>query len=273
MISPIGFSIPKELIVEKVPEKKKILATVIPGRPETYVFSNQEDYYKDYQESEYAITHKKGGWDCFRHYEILANGCIPIFPNLDKCPPRTMIHFPRDLTKSPEELLEFTRTHLTTESMATYVLDTIHQKPSQVLFLSFSIYCGVDYLRCLTLHGFKSLFGSSCHDFPRVDHLYKDYTGDCNQLWGRGFGCSKLLDASMRDSARDTTIEEDIRNHRYDLIVYGSVHRGMPLWEQVRAHYPPSQVVFFCGEDLHSNCPLDEIATFGHPCFKREIEC
>ena len=40
---------------------------------------NESDYYKDYQRSYFAITCKKGGWDCLRHYEILANAVSPTF--------------------------------------------------------------------------------------------------------------------------------------------------------------------------------------------------
>jgi hypothetical protein len=29
---------------------------------------------------------KKGGWDCLRHYEIIGNGCMPYFENIEKCP-------------------------------------------------------------------------------------------------------------------------------------------------------------------------------------------
>lgn len=41
----------------------------------TYIFENEEEYYNDYKKSLFAITRKKGGWDCMRHYEILACGC------------------------------------------------------------------------------------------------------------------------------------------------------------------------------------------------------
>jgi hypothetical protein len=38
---------------------------------------------------------RKAGWDCLRHYEITANMCIPLFLDLDKCPPATMINLPK----------------------------------------------------------------------------------------------------------------------------------------------------------------------------------
>jgi hypothetical protein len=33
----------------------------------------------------FAFTHKRGGWDCMRHYEILAAGSVPYFADLKKC--------------------------------------------------------------------------------------------------------------------------------------------------------------------------------------------
>ena len=79
---PISFSIPECKILKKIPEKKKLLAHIIPGRLNTYIFSDESDYYLDYQDSVFGITCKKAGWDCLRHYEILANGCIPLFLDL-----------------------------------------------------------------------------------------------------------------------------------------------------------------------------------------------
>ena len=37
------------------------------------------------------------GWDSLRHYEILMNGCIPLFLNIDKCPERVLTNLPKKL--------------------------------------------------------------------------------------------------------------------------------------------------------------------------------
>jgi hypothetical protein len=287
MMYPISFSIPRHRIVDTVPEKTKVLATCIPGKADTYIFNTLEDYDNDYRRSMYALTTVKGGWDCYRHYEILANGAIPLFPGLETCPSLTMTTFPKQLiqeanasiSKDPSryaeyanKLLEYTRNHLTTEATASYVLAASGiTSPKEILYISESWPCGIDYLRCLTLHGFKELFGAKCHDYPRVNHLYTDYTGDCNQLWGRGYGCSKFLDPSTHDNDRDQSVEDDIRNKRYDCVIFASVHRGLPLWELVRQHYPPQSIILFCGEDFHVWCPLDEVQYHECPRFRREI--
>src|SRR5579872_430226 len=92
---PIEFTIPEIKIVTKIPNKDKDFASLIPGKLDTYVYNSEETYYEDYQRSYFAITTKKGGWDCLRHYEILSQGCIPYFVDLDKCDLDTMHFFPR----------------------------------------------------------------------------------------------------------------------------------------------------------------------------------
>lgn len=140
---PINFAIPKENIVEKVPSKSKTMAYIVPGKIETYIYKTEEDYYKGYQDAYWGTTIKKAGWDCLRHYEILCNGCIPYFPNIDKCPNTIMVNFPKKIISytnglyehgvtGGEEidyycqlLLDYTRSYLTTEQLAKYVLSTI----------------------------------------------------------------------------------------------------------------------------------------------------
>jgi hypothetical protein len=287
MIYPIGFSIPKENIVKTVPKKSKVLATVIPGQLDTYIFNNNEHYYTDYQSSKYALTTKKGGWDCLRHYEILANGCVPLFPNLKNCPSRTMTFFPKQLVIDanlyPEmydsyasQLLEHTQNNLTTEKMVSYILKvTEHTNAKTVLFLSgFNQFAlGVDYLRCLTLHGFKKIFGKNCHDYPCISHLYTDYS-DTSKLYGKGFSCSKLLDKQeYRNSEWDEDVRGDILNKKYDIIVYGSIHRGMPWYDIASSVYPPENIILLCGEDIRSHvpqrCPLYNFSK--NHCFIREM--
>lgn len=98
--NPISFGIPEsQLLKTDRPNKTKIMADIIPGKLDTYIYHNEEDYYKDYSSSYYGMTWKKGQWQCMRHYEILANRCIPYFPDIDECPPLTMTSFPKDIIK------------------------------------------------------------------------------------------------------------------------------------------------------------------------------
>ena len=85
-ILPISFAIPKSKIVKNINQNPKyLLAPLIPGKLDTYIYEKERDYYDMYFNSLFALTYKKAGWDCLRHYEILANGCIPLFLDLKDC--------------------------------------------------------------------------------------------------------------------------------------------------------------------------------------------
>ena len=86
----ITFSIPELKIVRGMQHKTKLLSNLIPGNMSTYIYNTEEEYYNEYKSSLFAITTKKSGWDCMRHYEILACGTIPYFPNNENCPKDTM---------------------------------------------------------------------------------------------------------------------------------------------------------------------------------------
>jgi hypothetical protein len=264
-VYPITFSIPEEKVVADIQPKTKLLSSLIPGKLSTYIYENEADYYDEYRQSVFATTTKKAGWDCMRHYEILANGCIPYFPDLIMCPPRVMALLPKGLIhvgtdlylKGPDfesqecqdlakQLLEYTRKHLTTKAMAKYILTKSNQDPKRILYLSGQT--GPDYLRCLTLHGFKALFGKACHDFPKIPHIYK---GSFSHLYGKGISYTNLLEHALHDDRADKTLIDDIKNKRYDLVIYGSWHRGMPLFDFVCKFYPPEQIILMCGEDTH----------------------
>jgi len=140
-VYPISFGMPKEKIVDEIKEKTRILAHIIPGDLSTYIYDNEKDYYNGYAESYFGKTTKKAGWDCLRHYEIMANGCIPYFPDLADCPKETMASFPKEiiletnrlyennakedkiLLAYSQKILDYTRQNLTTDVIARYIID------------------------------------------------------------------------------------------------------------------------------------------------------
>ncbi len=299
-VHPISFTIPPNKVVERIPKKSRITATIVPGDTSTYIYATEAEYYKGYQESYFGITMKKSGWDCMRHYEILANGCIPYFEGgVDAIPKNTMTLFPKDIIvktnelyetvwQKPvmdesderacnahiEELLAHTRKHLTTTSVVNYILTASGFDPpavKRVLFLSGNL--DPDYLRCVTLSGFKSVFGSRCHDYPKVPHLYEDYDGDVSRLYGRGMTYSRSVAPSheSRNDADDATVVHDIINHAYDAIIYGSYHRGTPMLDIVFKAYKPEEVIFLCGEDCDwfSECKTHDCVLKRDPFFSK----
>ena len=111
-ILPISFCIPPVSLpfLTKgsgyIPYKTTILAPCDPRWRASYTFQTQTSYYKQYACSLFAATTKKGGWDCMRHYEILANHCIPYFPNIISKPSYTMHSYPVDLQLEANRLYE-----------------------------------------------------------------------------------------------------------------------------------------------------------------------
>lgn len=279
---PIGFAIPEIKIVADIPEKTRDFAFIIPGDLKTYIYNQEEDYYKGYQESYFGVTSAKSGWDCLRHYEILCNGCIPYFLDLDKCPENCMTFLPKDLIKEAmnlegvsylhidhnkfdqekykeilNKLMVHTRKYLTTTAMAKYFLKKINYKgKGKILYLTKSR--RPDYLRCLLLIGLKQLLPGRVVDVPKISHIYTNYSGDLLKLYGRGMSYTKIVKDVPLNRNR---ISQRIKNKEFDLIIYGSVHRGMLYYDLVTQYYAPNKIAYVCGEDCHI-CPFKLLNNF-----------
>lgn len=272
-VKRIGFSFPEEKMVVDIPNiKTRMMSPMIPGDQSTYIYNTEEEYYRQYQESYFAVTCKKRGWDCLRHYEIIANGCIPVFTDIEQCPSNTMFYYPKELQLEANnfyssymlhdindvdfiakyrELLEkfllHFKSNLTTIAMTHHLLGD--RNPKRILFLSdFPL---PDYLRCLTLHGLKKRFGTMCHDFPKVSHLYSDYPGDVSQLYGKGITYAKNLSPSLHIDEDDNfyAVEEKVKRHYYDIIIYGAMDRGMILYNTVVSTYAKEDIYYLNGGD------------------------
>lgn len=297
---PIQFSISDTKITNVADHKDTDFAFLIPAQEKTYKYFDEDVYRKDYQRSYFAITCKKGGWDCMRHYEILANGCVPYFLNLQDCNPRTMEFLPRKLileamnlpgvpqisVNDPREiqasslkinhdmfdkkryfeivneLLVYTKQRLTTKKMAEYILSQVSYKGGKILFLSGRT--DPDYMRECTLTGLKELLGTKIIDAPKIDFLYKSYTGDVKKLYGKGFSYTKVIEDLP--VTRENIVQR-INNKEFELIIYGSVHRGLPFHELVKKNYHSSKIVYICGEDAHK-CQYSQ----WHNLFLREFD-
>lgn len=294
---PITFSIPLCKIVDSIPDKKRILSSLIPGDSSTYIYNTEEEYYNQYKESMFAITKKKAGWDCLRHYEILACGTIPVFTDINFCPINTMALWPKDLLNQAnllynkiklytidtipdnlqkdyymllDELMQYLHNHLTTTCIAKYVLSKTNMQAQKILYLSACT--NPDYLRCLTLIGFKELFGANCHDYCKIPHIYNDYSSaDSKLLYGKGITYTKNVKAESYVTLTEQEILENIKNKKYDLIIYGSYHRGMPFYHDAIKFYTTDKIVIMCGEDIHYCESLHEFLNKGHPIFVREF--
>ena len=98
-VFPNGFGIPEHRIMPLDFENKTqmIQATAPPhacfgpqilgpAARSLYVFTEEEEYYRDMHRSFFGLTCMKGGWDSLRHYEILASGACLLFRDYDRKP-------------------------------------------------------------------------------------------------------------------------------------------------------------------------------------------
>jgi len=281
---PISFSFPEEKIISNIPINKIYdFSPLIPGDKTTYIYKTEEDYYDQYQKSFYAITFKKVGWDCMRHYEILANGCLPYFIDINDIPDKTMCNFPKDLViegmnldgvdyinrtidhnkfdKSKyfdiiRRLLDYTRTYLTTIYSAKYILTTINnlQNNPRILYIN----CGGRnnyYLRSMMLHGLRTLFGSNVVDYKKCDYIYNTYQNKrARDMYGKGFSYTRLLKDIEIDR---TNVLDKIKNKYFDLIIFTALHQyECEYHDLIRENYPSNKLIYLCGDDCHMKCKI-----------------
>ncbi|KAK3288314.1 hypothetical protein CYMTET_4204 [Cymbomonas tetramitiformis] len=85
---------------------------------------------------------QKGGWDCFRHYEILANGCVPSFLGIDDIPPLTMHTFPKELVQQAMRL-----PGVPTEESVINALASTAQHTADLFQIDFSVFNKTAYCK------------------------------------------------------------------------------------------------------------------------------
>lgn len=98
-VYPTGFGIPRERILPIDFDKKDQLFqktapsfSIFGGENELgggfahHKFDVENEYYDDLSRSWFGLTCKKGGWDCLRHYEIIASGALLLFRDYEKKP-------------------------------------------------------------------------------------------------------------------------------------------------------------------------------------------
>ncbi len=118
-VHPINFGIPEELILTNLTSKSDIISNIIPDNSRNYKYEYEEDYYNHYSKCWFAITKKKAGWDCLRHYEIMMNGCVPLFENLENCPELTLTDLPK------KELILFNKERIPNLEHNEFILDYV----------------------------------------------------------------------------------------------------------------------------------------------------
>ena len=272
-------------LVNSLP-KKYVISPLIPGNANDYLFTAGEEakYYDMYRQSMFAITKKKGGWDCLRHYEILATGSIPLFEDLDKCPEDTLSSFPKNILReaynilipwknTPEQqkaysiysslIFTYTIKNCSVSANASrFLSDMSHLGSCPKNILMLVGHPGVNYTRELNWIGIKrwaSSVGSNAVEYPPLDFLYDDFLESrLSELYGNGFTYSRRLASSMRVVLSEKELIESIRTKKWDMIIYGKVGPDeseigsvpqLPFWKHVFKRYSRDEIVFWYGGD------------------------
>ncbi len=267
---PISFSYPTE--GEPFENVLTTLSPITPGFP--YSFTDEQEYLRVYGQAALGLTHRKAGWDCFRHLEILASGSVPLMMDAEQIPRYSMIHYPkkaltqiarnsRQMGGRPSEqtrldLREHFQQHLTSRAMARYLLESAGLLEAQsVLFIDEHTSSNPEYLSTLTLIGLKQLLGQKCDvQFP-ADVLYSDYQEPVTQLYGRGFGYTKRVEPTARTQrewlSKNGDIPSEVELRDYDCVIVGSLVRNPKLTLRVLNEVSPEKVIMIHGEDLPPN--------------------
>ena len=292
---PISFSFPDNKIREfSATNKKRLVSNVVPG--DRYSFNSESDYYQQYADSKVALTMKKGGWDCYRHLEIMANNCTPLFLDARNIPKFTMVHYPKQFFEdfadfffmnknsvslgTSEKLHNFFMENLSTSSMASYVLNTCGSNIKRVLFIDKFSQTFPDYMSVSILIGLKQILGTECEVLFDPDYLYSDFGGDISKLYGRGFGYTKNVDAKLRINNKKLNTQTDLSDEQliencsdFDLIILGCFERNLGIFEQLKKNREklPQVAVIHGGDFQLSNEQKEKLISSGFTVFVREI--
>ena len=280
-VFPMSFSIPDECVVDRIPQKTSFLASLIPGDMSTYIFDKykEKEYNEMYRRSRFALTKMKGGWDCLRHYEILMNGCIPLFENLKECPAYTLTTYPKEFNDAAYDLynnwiendvciekynvlcgkiLSHTKNNCTASASAKYFLKNIKNGDNIKNILLITCHHGINYLRESLWIGLKKYIKSIngvAVEYDKMPFLYEDfdncsenkyYTNNC-------FTYPKRLEKDEHYYMSENEIVEKINSNFWDLIIYGKVgpdeYCTFPYFDVVKEKYTKDKIAFLFGGD------------------------
>ena len=270
MLFPLSYCFPDDLFVNEVPEKEKIFANYLPGAK--YSFTDSNEYLKEYRQSIFGVTSKKCGWDCYRHLEIMSQGCFPYFQDIELIPKNTMMHYPKDFMKEMmlkystksflnikknsmsglksdiANMLKITKDNLSGTAMIKYILNLSKKQDSKKILYtnSWSGYIGHN----LTIAG-KKIYGKNFVDRYPTDYLYSDYPQEkIKDQYGYGFNYTRLIDPSLRSVLSEDEIKEQISSRDFDCIFYGScMEKKIEDIDFIKNYYEPEEIIYICEFD------------------------
>ncbi len=291
---PLSYSIPLKSI-QKLNETKKerLFSRLIPGDNKTYIYKDEESYNNNYKESYFSFTYKKGGYDCLRHYEILANNSIPFYIDIDKIPNKTMTTFPKKIVKNAidalvqkpndtsvfdkyiEQLHDYTINNLTCEKNASKFMKIVNQlnccvntnSDKKILMITSH---NMNYSMMSLAYGLRMNCKSNFVDFPKIDSLYN------KRQYNLHIEDDVLIDRS--------DIQNKLQNKYYDYVIIGSVgpDEGWDFQHYeslIHNIYTKTEIIYIFGGDRPFNITSNnEFHTYLNGflkkglCFVRELD-
>lgn len=268
---PINFSFPQPaLMPTELDSRPHFLSSTYPGEP--FSFTSWDQYLAEYRGSYVALSTRKGGWDTFRHLEILFSGAIPLMPGLDRSHPWSLALFPKQalgqvyrnlVTGGPaipsEEtrsyFQEFARTRLTSQAMAEYLVSSAGLDSRSILFLDRTLPERTDYLSAFVFIGLSQLNGIECQAAWEPAYLYDDYEPDTATLYGRGFGYTRTIPHGKRSTMalpKEAPLADVVAlADSHQAIVVGNYDANRELVaDLIRSGIPAEKFVCVVGSDL-----------------------
>ena len=138
--------------------------------------------------------------------------------------------------------------------MATYMLRVSgFQDATRVLFVDEQLPGHADYQSALALIGLKQMFGVHCEVAFPVDYIYDDTLVVTANLYGRGFGYTRVLPTALRteNEKRPIPLPElgVVERDLYDLVVVGSISRNSARASELLRKFPAERTIWIHGED------------------------
>jgi len=245
--------------------KTRLFSPLIPGDTETYIYKDEDSYNNGYGDSCFSFTYKKGGYDCLRHYEILANNSIPYYIDIDEIPSKTMTTFPKSIIKNAmgslmsncydlssfdkyiQELNDYTINNLTCEKTAENFIDLLDSLNGRVQNKKvLMINNGVTNYSIMTLaYGLRQNLKSEFVDFPRMSQLYT----------------KEQFNLHIEDDVHidRENISDKIKARFYDYVIIGSVgpdettNHIQEYEHLVQSSYKKTEIVYIFGGDRPFN--------------------
>ncbi len=215
-VYPLNFSFPTSKVTSlNSGMRSHFLSTTYPGEPHSY--TQWEDYLEEYRSCFFALSTKKGGWDTFRHGEILFSGAIPLMPRLGRSHRYALAHYPKQFLTSvldsllregpavpdsstQEFLHHFALSNLTTHAMARYLIDVSGMATDRVVFFDEVLPRHTDYLSLFTCIGLSEVLAKNLVIAIEPPYLFDDFSGETTHLYGKGFGYTRSIPSIMRSA-------------------------------------------------------------------------